>query len=334
MKKVLTISIAAYNVEKYIRKSLDSLLIKDIDKLEILVEDDGGTDGTADIVKEYEKRYPYSIKLIHKKNGGYGSTINKSLEIATGKYFKQLDGDDWYSKKGLQELVNKLETIDDDVIYTPIVNYWDDTEKEEINDGFKRLKDGTYKINDVITEKDYLQMHNIMYKTNLLKKTKLKLFEKCFYTDIQYALIPLYSVDTIYVSHTPLYYYRLGLGEQSVSISGRIKHCDDQIKVAKDLIKYYKNKKKLSPYDNYANTYVEKIETTTLSNFIILIPDKKQGIKKYKEFDNYIYNNNRELYKNMENHGKIVKLMRLSKYNYMIYCIISKLKLNKMKKKK
>lgn len=332
MKKILTISIAAYNVEKFIRKALDSLLIKDIDKLEILVEDDGGTDGTADIVKEYEKRYPNSIKLIHKKNGGYGSTINKSLEMATGKYFKQLDGDDWYNKKGLQEIITKLEKINVDVIYTPIVNYWDETEKEVIIDDFKRLKTDTYKINDVITTKDYLQMHNIMYKTEILKKSKLKLFEKCFYTDIQYALKPLYNVDTIYICHTPLYYYRLGLGEQSVSISGRIKHCDDQIKVAKDLIKYYKNIKKLSPYEKYANNYIEKIETTTLSNFIILTPNKKHGIKKYKEFDHYIFNKNRELYKNMEKHGKIVKLMRLSKYNYIIYCIISKLKLNKMKK--
>lgn len=55
MNKILTISIAGYNVEKYISKTLDSLLINNIEDLEILVEDDGGTDSTANIVNEYEK---------------------------------------------------------------------------------------------------------------------------------------------------------------------------------------------------------------------------------------------------------------------------------------
>ena len=102
MSKILTISVAAYNVENYISNTLESLLVDDIDDIEILVEDDGGIDNTANIVKEYEEKYPNVVKLIHKENGGYGSTINKSLEIATGKYFKQLDGDDWYDSNNFK----------------------------------------------------------------------------------------------------------------------------------------------------------------------------------------------------------------------------------------
>ena len=106
MEKILTVSIAAYNVQNYIKKTLDSLLVGKIDDLEILVEDDGGTDNTINIVKEYEKKYPNVVKLIHKENGGYGSTINKSIEIASGRYFKQLDGDDWYDSENFTDFLN------------------------------------------------------------------------------------------------------------------------------------------------------------------------------------------------------------------------------------
>ena len=58
MSKILTISVAAYNVENYISNTLESLLVDDIDDIEILVEDDGGIDNTANIVKEYEEKYP------------------------------------------------------------------------------------------------------------------------------------------------------------------------------------------------------------------------------------------------------------------------------------
>ena len=95
MSKVLTVSIAAYNMESYIRQTLNSLIVPEIlEKIEVLVVDDGGTDGTLAIAKEYETKYPITFHAIHKENGGYGSVINKSIELATGKYFKQLDGDD------------------------------------------------------------------------------------------------------------------------------------------------------------------------------------------------------------------------------------------------
>lgn len=76
-EKVATISIAAYNMEKHIRKTLDSLLDERvIDDLEVLVVDDGGTDRTLEIANEYAATYPNSIFPIHKENGGYGSVLN------------------------------------------------------------------------------------------------------------------------------------------------------------------------------------------------------------------------------------------------------------------
>ena len=93
MKKTLTISIAAYNVQKYIRQTLEFLIIpKIIDDLEIFVIDDGGQDETLSIAKEYADQYPDSIFPIHKENGRYGTVFNCAIQRASGKYFKLLDG--------------------------------------------------------------------------------------------------------------------------------------------------------------------------------------------------------------------------------------------------
>ena len=112
MGKILTISVAAYNVENYIRDTLESLVIPELlDDLEIFIIDDGGTDKTLAIAKEYELKYPNTFHAIHKSNGGYGTTVNWSIKNATGKYIKLVDGDDWIDANGLKALVNEAITV-------------------------------------------------------------------------------------------------------------------------------------------------------------------------------------------------------------------------------
>ena len=103
-QKILTVSIAAYNVSKYLDEALEPFTNSVYkDELEILIVDDGSKDDTAEIAKKYEERYPNTFKLVTKENGGWGSTLNKGIEIGTGKYFKQLDGDDWFDKDNLED---------------------------------------------------------------------------------------------------------------------------------------------------------------------------------------------------------------------------------------
>ena len=78
-----------YNVGQYVEETLKSVLHQSFKNYEIICLNDGSTDGTLDIAKKYEKLYPDVYRTFHKENGGYGSTINKSIELARGKYFKQ-----------------------------------------------------------------------------------------------------------------------------------------------------------------------------------------------------------------------------------------------------
>ena len=95
MQKLLTISVAAYKVERYLPETLDSFLIPSVrEQLEVLIINDGSGEAISEIAREYEKKYPQIFRLIEKENGGHGSTVNRGIEEAQGKYFKTVDGDD------------------------------------------------------------------------------------------------------------------------------------------------------------------------------------------------------------------------------------------------
>ena len=117
--KVLSIAIPVYNTENYIKRCVDSLAIQDIiNDIEIILVNDGSKDNSIKIMNEYKAKYPESIIVVDKENGGHGSTINKALSIATGKYFRVLDSDDWFDSKNFVTFVNKLKDEDVDLIIT------------------------------------------------------------------------------------------------------------------------------------------------------------------------------------------------------------------------
>ena len=119
MKKVLSVIIPVYNMEKYIRQCLESLMIKEVlDKIEILVVLDGSTDRSEEIAMEYAKAHPYSVRVISKPNGGHGSAINTGMDNAVGEYVKVLDSDDWVNEKGFVTLVENLEKAEADIVWT------------------------------------------------------------------------------------------------------------------------------------------------------------------------------------------------------------------------
>jgi glycosyltransferase involved in cell wall biosynthesis len=252
MEKILTISVAAYNVESYIRQTLDSLLATEVlDKLEVFVVDDGGRDGTLEIAKEYEAKYPATFYAMHKENGGYGSTINYSVARATGKYFKQLDGDDWFQTDNMAALIKLLETVNTDCIYTQTIELYEQTGKQRCVDHFEYLREGKYRFDEVDFE-NMVSMHETIIKTSILQQMNLHITEHCFYTDVEYVNLPVPYLTDFYVLHSPIYVYRLGREGQSVSVEGIKKHYKEHEDVFWRVLNIYKsldasetNKKKL-----------------------------------------------------------------------------------------
>ena len=89
----ISVIVPVYNVEPYLRKSINSLVEQTYSNLEIILVDDGSTDGSEAICDEYADRYPH-IKVIHQKNAGQSAARNAGIEMAAGEWIAFLDSDD------------------------------------------------------------------------------------------------------------------------------------------------------------------------------------------------------------------------------------------------
>lgn len=306
MLKLLTVSIAAYNVEKTIEKCLDSFLpCKHLNELEILVINDGSKDHTAEIVSGYEKRYPGIIYLINKENGGHGSTINKSLSIAKGKFFKVIDGDDWVNAEELDKLVECLtDTTAELVINDYMEVYPDNTYRISLRDGYHIKK--VYEFDDLLTDVKHLHnifaMHSCTILTRRLHDVHMHIVEHCFYADTEYIYFVELAAKTILFDDSCAYQYRLGQAGQSVSAEGTYRHAEDLAKIELDLMRMYmKNRNFLSSEvkKKYLFSIVETRYNMLLGWFINIIrkSDKDHYLidfliethRKYPEIERAIY---------------------------------------------
>lgn len=299
--KILTVIVPVYNTEKYIKRCLDSLDNKEInDKLEVLVVSDGSKDNAINIAKEYSKRLPDTFKIIEKENGGHGSTINKGLELATGKYFRVLDSDDWVDNVNFVEFVKRLEDQDADLVVT-------DYSKEFIYEGksekivYKNLEPNKKYIFDKfdlnVLNGEYFVMATSTYKTEVLRKSNLKLMEKTFYVDMQYNVVPIPYVNSFVYFNLDIYRYFIGRLDQSVNTASFVKNHLNHDKVVKYLIDYYSNLTDISDTKKeYIRIILKYILFTHYSIYCIYFKKKRQGYKLVKEFDKYLYNKNKELY--------------------------------------
>lgn len=323
MKKNLTISIAAYNVENFLEKTLDSLIIKNMDKLEVLIVNDGSKDNTKKIAEKYCSKFPKTFKLIDKENGGYGSTINAGIKSATGKYFKQLDGDDWYDTENLDKLIKDIEKINSDIIYTPYVTHYEETHKEELSkNNIKKFSNNLCDLDEIISDIDVLYMHNLAYKTDLLKKNNINIDEHCFYTDTEYVSLPLIYSRDIYILDYPIYMYRVGRAGQSVSVTGRRKHWKDHQRVSYTLMTFYKkNENKMGENKNeYFEKYFASIFASGIGNYLLMLKSTRENYELIKKYDSDIRNTSEKIYKLMPTYSKAINIVR--KNNFILYKLL------------
>jgi len=209
-EKLLSVVIPTYNMEAYLRRCLDSVTRDDVSSsLELIVVNDGSTDGSLAIMQEYAEKRPDIVNIIDKPNGHYGSCVNVALKVATGKYFRILDADDWFDTEELIKFLNLLQATESDVIVTPYCVH-------------RRTQTYTIRPQGVVFENKYsandkhvwnrqqpnlYAMHAFSYKTSILKNVNLKLTEGICYTDTEYLLYPLQKAKDISFLNIVLYHY-------------------------------------------------------------------------------------------------------------------------------
>jgi len=326
--KTLTISIAAYNMRDYLPRCLDSLIAPEImDDIEALIINDGSSDDTLEIARRYEANYPGTFKAIDKPNGGHGSTINKGIALARGKYFKLLDADDWFDTGALTRLVAALKSLDSDVV---VCNYSLEFVSRHKTKPmiFKSVAyNQTYDYQNwrgiFDLERPWLELPAITYKTSILRQNHITVSE-CFYCDIEYCCYPLKYVRAITFLDLRVYRYFIGRSGQSVSREGATKHYADHLRICKNMTAYYlENKDTPSPV--LRRICLEVALLKIRQNYTVLLKhylDRKTAACLLDEFDAWLHHQSADLYKEsarMTIKGVVKPIALWRKYRFNVY---------------
>lgn len=288
--KLLTITVPGYNVEKTLGATLDSLCVEEVlPALDIIVVDDGSSDGTAAIAGSYAEKYPDSVRVISKSNGGHGSAVNAGIAAARGRYFKVVDGDDRLERDGLIALVNRIKDSDCELIAS---NYRkvspDGANVGDMN--FCGIKfDRKYNFSQIPTDGSiYFGIHSSTFKTEILQKNNIRLQEHTFYVDTEYALLPIPFVNTVEFLDKCVYLYTVGSAQQSIDAKNFVKRYDDHLRVVKRLVEFADGLCADKPHTDYIYSVLGKLCFTQYMLAAFYDDNASRGKKRAREFDGWL----------------------------------------------
>lgn len=289
--KYLSVCVPCYNSANYMEHCINTLLSGGED-IEIIIVDDGSTkDNTAEIADTYQAKYPTIIKVIHQENGGHGEGVNQGIKHATGLYYKVVDSDDWVNEQSLKNVINQIklfhkqQSLVDMIICNYVYEYANSNKQRVVNlkNVFPVEKVFSFQDSKKFKKSQFIAMHTVIYRTQILKDINLTLPKHTFYVDNIYVYIPLPFVNSIYYMNENLYRYYVGRDDQSINEKVIMKRIDQHLLVteilynAYDLQEIRKNKKKLA---KYMSDYVSILMGIT-SIYLIKIGTKEALDKKH-----------------------------------------------------
>ena len=190
--KLISVIVPVYNIEKYLRRSINSIINQTYSNLEIILVDDGSTDESGKICDEYAN-IDSRIKVIHKKNGGQASAINLGLDIAKGDYIGFSDPDDYINKNFYKNLYILAEKYDTDITECSMIKVKEEEDIEkvyieefEVDKNEKvELFDGIGGLRKLFGE-DFADYLETIVKVN-------KIYKREIFNDIRFSEVRIYE---------------------------------------------------------------------------------------------------------------------------------------------
>lgn len=336
MDVVLTVVVPAYNAQDYLKNCLDSLCLPELlDKIEIIVVDDGSTDQTGQLADQYQNRYPHTVRVIHKENGGHGSGINCGIKAARGRYFKVVDSDDWVDADGFRNLIKSLDSSPalnnngfydqgPDVVVSGFLWAFDNGSgreetfptKAEIRKPFPGVIYEMIYDFDQVADKIYVKMHGMTIRTSILKEHGIQVDENCFYVDTEYVLYPIPFIQTISFIRDFVYQYRIGRAGQSVDPQKMLRLQADYDRVLHSLLVLYQKccTGELPCSQEKCNYLARMIARVAAGKVKILLsaPYSPDSRSRLFAFEQGIQLHYPDIYR--ANQNKAIRLLRLSGY--------------------
>ncbi len=212
---LISVIIPVYNVEDYLERCLESILRQTYTHLEIILVDDGSTDGCPKICDDFQKK-DSRIKVIHKENGGLSDARNKGLDIATGAYISFIDSDDWIDLQTYEISMEKMLTCNAQIVAFNVLRVYEGKDfTPNLSEDYEIMNAEQAILTTVGNTKVRTTAWNKLYRAELIgsfRFLKGKLNEDEFFT---FRILD--KADTIVYLHRECYYYF----QRSGSIMGK-----------------------------------------------------------------------------------------------------------------
>ena len=174
----ISVIIPVFNGEKFLKRSIESVLDQSVKDVEILLLDDGSADDSLNMIRGYEQKHPDIIKVFSHPNMGVANTRNKGVTLASGKYLMFLDQDDYFDDGYMRTFLDAAEENEADVVIG----------------GYRRPeKDGKIRITVRPTNEEYIKYKNLqawakIHRTEFLRENNIVLFPNNIGEDIPFTL--------------------------------------------------------------------------------------------------------------------------------------------------
>lgn len=227
MDDLISIIIPVYNVEKYLRRCVDSVLSQTYKNFECILIDDGSSDSSSKICDEYLK-YDNRIKVIHKSNGGLSSARNVGIENSSGEYFCFVDSDDWIDENYIDYLYKSLINSNAQIAASGI---------SIVNEDMQVTNTRIFP--DSNLEKDNLFKELVDINGDLYTMVTNKIFDKSLFNDVRFTENRVY--------------------EDYIIISALYSKCEKMVTIGQSLYYYYQRNDSLIHKQKKAKNYLDHI---------------------------------------------------------------------------
>ena len=312
----ISVIIPVYNVEKYLKECLDSILNQTLIDIEIICIDDGSSDASPNILKEYSNQ----IKIITKENGGQGSARNIGIKEAHGEYIAFIDSDDFIEPTMLEKLYTKAKDNNLDIAMCKIATYNNQT--HEIKDNVWYFMLGIFRDfkKDIFNHKDTKEFtcniavtpYNKIYKTSILKENNILFPEGLIFEDEKFFYDTYLRAKRVSIVDEFLYYYRVNREGSAVNISKENDYTDI-IEISKQIRQTFKD---TNNYEDYKLLINNRLIHLQLSRFTETSPKYKEKFFRLLKEDLTEILKDKEIENNLESDVKfrVDKILKAKDY--------------------
>lgn len=229
MKPTVSVIVPVYNAEKTLRRCVDSILNQEYTDLELLLMDDGSSDGSGAVCDEYRAKDP-RVRVVHKENTGVSDTRNQALALAEGTYLQFLDSDDWITPDATRLLVRAAQENQCDLVIADFYRVVGErlSHKGDIDEtGVMTREEFAGHMMENPADFYYGVLWNKLFRRELVERYRLRMDEKISWCeDFMFNLEYILHAERFYAVQVPIYYYvktKGSLVSQGSSITKTVK---------------------------------------------------------------------------------------------------------------